>query len=68
MVLATIVGGLTLVALLGTMCSNARKRGKAWTTLSGYVLGVVLQLTGIILLILLILLISFRDKHVCTSW
>ncbi|KAL1934930.1 hypothetical protein VTP01DRAFT_4070 [Rhizomucor pusillus] len=35
MVLATILGGLTLIALLGTMCSNARKRGKAWTTLAG---------------------------------
>lgn len=35
MVLAAILGGLTIVALLGVMCSNRRKRARAWMTLSG---------------------------------
>ena len=35
MVLAAILGGLTILALLGTMCSSRRKRARAWVTLSG---------------------------------
>lgn len=35
MVLAAILGGLTVFALLGTICSNRRKRAKAWMTLTG---------------------------------
>ncbi|KAG2235722.1 hypothetical protein INT48_009137 [Thamnidium elegans] len=34
MVLAVIIGGLTLFGLLATMCSERRKRAKAWAPLS----------------------------------
>lgn len=34
MVLAVIIGGLTLFGLLATMCSERRKRSKAWAPLS----------------------------------
>ncbi|KAI8069879.1 hypothetical protein BC940DRAFT_17068 [Gongronella butleri] len=35
MVLSVILGAFVLLALLGTMCSERRKRAKAWVTLSG---------------------------------
>ena len=34
MVIALIVGGLTLFGLLATLCSERRKRNKAWAPLS----------------------------------
>ncbi|CAO3651692.1 unnamed protein product [Mucor hiemalis] len=34
MVIATLIGGLTLFGLLATMCSDRRKRSKAWAPLS----------------------------------
>jgi hypothetical protein len=34
MVIAVIIGGLTLFALLATMCSQRRKRSKAWASIS----------------------------------
>ncbi|KAG0745005.1 hypothetical protein G6F57_004065 [Rhizopus arrhizus] len=34
MVVAAIVGGLTIFALLATMCSQRRKRSKAWAPVS----------------------------------
>lgn len=30
MILASVIGALTLVALLGTMCSQRRKRERGW--------------------------------------
>ncbi|KAL9539427.1 hypothetical protein MBANPS3_010267 [Mucor bainieri] len=34
MVIAAVIGGLTIVALLATMCSQRRKRSKAWAPIS----------------------------------
>jgi hypothetical protein len=34
MVIAAIIGGLTILALIATMCSQRRKRSKAWATIS----------------------------------
>ncbi|KAG1472524.1 hypothetical protein G6F56_001486 [Rhizopus delemar] len=34
MVVAVVVGGLTLIGLLVTMCSQRRKRDKAWAPIS----------------------------------
>lgn len=34
MVVATIIGGLILCGLLATMCSQRRKRAKAWAPIS----------------------------------
>ncbi|KAI8640825.1 hypothetical protein BD408DRAFT_226846 [Parasitella parasitica] len=34
MVIAAVIGGLTILALLATMCSQRRKRSKAWAPIS----------------------------------
>jgi hypothetical protein len=35
MILASVIGALALLTLLGTMCSNRRKRENGWKLLSG---------------------------------
>lgn len=34
MVISLIIGGLTIFGLLSTMCTNRRKRSKAWAPIS----------------------------------